>query len=163
MEHTTSTNIIEFLESITDATPATLRTKTRVKLLKKDKDGNKNTLGDVWRIKDTKVTLGKTYAVAVNERRAAEHKATDFVPQDRKWGVRDGVFIKRGDELYVQAIVDDDSRVATYVVDDGTQIEQEVFAPFVSAASSQTSLQGVEEVVRTRTYKLESILAVIVD
>lgn len=154
-------SVIDTLQSIKNETVAIITTKTVMKLLKKDKEGNKNELGTIYRIAKSNVTFGKAYTEAVNEQRIAEKKADDFVAEERKWGERDGIFLTKGDAQYVTAILNS-SLGSSYVKEDGTPIEHDAFKQFISTAASSSNNQGLEQAVLVRTYKLESITDVVI-
>ncbi len=158
--YTTSTEIFELLQTIQDSgeeRQLVVRTKTLFKLLKKDKNGNKNPYGDIWRVATSKITVGKPYTDVVNEVRATEHKPVDFEAQPRRWGIGDGIFVIKGDDRYLRAIFDS-SIESCLVNEDGKPIKYQDIVQFISTANTQPKSQGIDEVVQYRNYKLSSIV-----
>ena len=76
---------LTLLQAITEETKLNLVTKTEVKLLKKDKEGNKNELPKIYKIANQIVLVNKSYAKAVNEQRERENKVADFVAEAVKF------------------------------------------------------------------------------
>ena len=76
---------LNLLQNITNETKLYLVTKTEVKLMKKDKDGNKNELPKIYKIANQIVLVNKSYEKSVNEQREKEGKTADFVAETVKF------------------------------------------------------------------------------
>ncbi len=149
---------LTLLQTITEETNLNLRTKTEVKLLKKDKEGNKNTLPKIYKISNQKVVVNKSYTEAVNEQRDIEGKATDFVAEAVKFdGVATGCTFEYNGQHYVKAILLE-TIGSTYQTENGDAINIDQFKQFFSTAKS-SSRQQLDEEVKVRKYKIDSILA----
>lgn len=152
---TTLNFILALLDSITSETTLKILTRTSVKLLKKDSSGNANQLGEVYKVAEHVVVVGKSYQEAVNEQRTVESKEADFVAEGRVWGVNSGIFVMRGEEQYLNTILVS-SKTIRYENEDGEVATDSVYR-FMSK-SKPSSRQGVDELVKVRTFKLSSIL-----
>lgn len=149
---------LTLLQTITEETNLNLLTKTEVKLLKKDKEGNKNTLPKIYKISNQKVVVNKSYTEAVNEQRDIEGKATDFVAEAVKFdGVATGCTFEYNGQHYVKAILLE-TIGSTYQTENGDAINIDQFKQFFSTAKS-SSRQQLNEEVKVRKYKIDSILA----
>ena len=153
----TQSSILTLLNSITSETTLKIQTRTAVKLLKKDKEGKANNLGEVYKVAEHVVVVGKSYQEAVNEQRTVESKEADFVAESRVWGINSGIFVLRGEEQYLNTILVS-SKTINYENEDG-EVSAESVYKFMSKSNS-SSRQGVDELVKVRTFKLSSIIEV---
>lgn len=149
---------LSLLQAITEESTLNLLTKTEVKLLKKDKDGNKNLLPKIFKIATQKVVVNKSYEKAVNEQREKEGKSVDFVAEAAGWGGEaKGATFEYNGAHYLKAILLE-SIGSTYQTEHGDAISVDEFKQFFSTAKSP-SRQQVEEEVKVRKFKVESILS----
>ncbi len=149
---------LNLLQNITNETKLNLVTKTEVKLLKKDKDGNKNELPKIYKIANQIVLVNKSYEKSVNEQREKEGKAADFVAEAVKFsGPQTGCVFEYQNNYYVNAILLE-TIGSTYVTENLEPIELDQFKQFFSTAKS-TSRQQVEEEIKVRKFKVDSIIS----
>lgn len=151
-------SIINLLQSLKTEQQLQIKTKTAVKLLKKDKEGNKNLLPNIYKIATSVVVVNKSYEKAVNEIRQQEEKSVDFVAEGRVWGEAKGALIENNGAVYLNAILVD-TIGSEYFTENGDPISINEFQQFFSTAKS-VSRQGTDEEVKVRNYKIESILDV---
>lgn len=151
---------IEQLKQIANETELTIAIRTPVKLLKKDKEGNKNELSPIFKTQEQKVVINKAYEKAVNEQRAVEEKETDFASTGRNWGTQTNAIIEKEDGTeYLSYILIENTTKPSYAYESGEAVDKKVFEKFMSQ-SKPSSSQGVEKVVQARTVKLENIVAI---
>lgn len=149
---------LDLLQNITEESTLNLLTKTEVKLLKKDKEGNKNTLPKIFKCSVQKVLVNKNYSEAVNEQREKEGKAADFVAEAVKFdGVAKGCTFEYNGQHYVKAILLENIGESYFETEHGDAIGLDSFKQFMSTAKS-SSRQQVDEEVKVRKFKIESIL-----
>ncbi len=152
--------ILNTLKSIKSETNLSLVTKTVVKLLKKDKEGNKNEFGVIYKIAKSDVVVGKDYQQSVNDQRIVEGKVDDFIASERKWGDNEGIFVTKGDQLYLNTILIG-TKTIQYVNENGVVVDKNQFKQFVSTPTS-ASRQQLDDEIKVRTFKIDSIVDVIV-
>ena len=134
-----------------------LVTKTKVKLNKKDKAGNKNELPELFKVSYQEVILGADYETAVNEALQQECKEADFKAGSRTWGERDGNFVIKGDSTYLSCILV--KNVSKHFEDaDGEHYEEDSFKQFYPA-KKESNGQGLDNAVQYRNYKMENVIA----
>lgn len=149
---------LTLLQAITEETKLNLVTKTEVKLLKKDKEGNKNELPKIYKIANQIVIVNKSYVKAVNEQRERENKAADFVAEAVKFsGPQTGCVFEYQNNHYVNAILLE-TIGSTYVTENLEPIELDQFKQFFSTAKT-TSRQQVDEEIKVRKFKVDSIIS----
>ena len=157
---------LEWLQAITEETTLHLLTKTEVKLLKKDSEGNKNTLPKIFKFSTQKVlvnksytkAVNKSYTKAVNKQREKEGKPGDFVAEAVKLdGVAKGCTFEYNGQHYVKAILLNKLGQDCYQTEHGDAIEMESFQQFLSTTKAK-SRQQVDEEVKVRKYKVDSIV-----
>ena len=149
---------LTLLQAITEETKLNLVTKTEVKLLKKDKEGNKNELPKIYKIANQIVIVNKSYAKAVNEQRERENKAVDFVAEAVKFsGPQTGCVFEYQNNYYVNAILLE-TIGSTYVTENLEPIELDQFKQFFSTAKT-TSRQQVDQEIKVRKFKVDSIVS----
>lgn len=149
---------LTLLQSITEETTLNLLTKTEVKLLKKDKEGNKNGLPKIFKIATQKVVVNKSYEKAVNEQREKEGKPVDFVAEAATFsGDVKGATFEYNGQHYINAILIE-TIGSCYQTENGDAIDLDQFKQFFSTAKS-SSRQQVEDEIKVRKFKVDSILA----
>ncbi len=151
-------NIFDTLKDTTAEVKLALTTRTLTKLLKKDKEGNKNELGDIYKVAEVVVVINKRYQTAVNEQRTNEGKPADFVTSERKWGVSVGPFVTKGDNTYLNAILLDQLS-SKYIDSNNNEVAISVVAPFMGSRTSGSGSQQLDEAVKVRAYNIDNIVA----
>ena len=151
---------IETLAQISTETMLTIAIRTPVKLLKKDKEGNKNELLPIFKTQSQRVVINKAYEAAVNEQRTTESKEANFESNGRSWGEQTNAIVTKEDGTqYLSYILLENISTPVYAYENGDAVEKEVFEKFMSQSKPSTS-QGVDKVVQARTVKLENIVTV---
>ena len=148
---------LEQLKNITEESTLLIVTKTLVKLNKKDKEGNKNELGEIFKTCQHKVVVNRSYQAAVNEALKAEGKEANFVAQERNWkeSSQSGCVIEKNGENYLSCIVLS-SGVPVYTNSEDEVITKEVFQAFMPTKKPSSNNGGVD----ARTFKFSSIISV---
>jgi hypothetical protein len=136
-----------------------LVTRTPVKLLKKDKEGNKNDLPEIFKEQTQQVVINRPYEKAVNAALAAEGKTASFETQGRNWGIGAGAILEHENGTrYLQYILIDSGDVR-YTDDEGKAYTKDDFQRFMSTAKKSSS-QGLDEEIKVRSVKFDNILSV---
>lgn len=140
--------------------------KTEVKLNKKDVATKtiKNPFGPIFKIYKAVVTVNKDYEKDVNQNRAVEGKEQDFQKEGLKWGhhAHGKAIIENDGQLYLQTIVEGYRGESEYVDENGNPVDYEAIKPFMPVKKAEAPKQGLEDSVKVRTFKYESILNLVV-
>ena len=146
---------IESLKEIAAETFLSVTLNTEVKLNKKDKEGNKNEIGKVFKTTTQKVVINRSYQAEVNKQLESEGKEANFVAQERNWKEteRTNAVIEKNGELYLSCIVLESSK-PVYSNEAGEVIEKSVFEAFLPA-SKPSQVHSVA----VRTFKASSIVS----
>lgn len=134
-------------------------TKTPVKLLKKDKEGNKNDLPEIFKEQTQQVVINRPYEKAVNAALQVEGKESDFESQGRNWGISAGAIVEHANGTRYLSYILIDSGSSKYFDDTGKEYAKADFERFVSTAK-KTSSQGLDDEVKARTVKFDNIVSV---
>lgn len=110
------------------------------------------------------VDFGANYTEEVNKRRLEEGKAADFQAKKSPYEYVNEYFVRKGDQLYLQILMQKDVKVKSlYEVDERPATEEEVkeIGTFMYSHGKATN-QGLndENVVEMRVVKIENIVAV---
>lgn len=145
---------LDELEQISEETFLLLTASTLVKLKKKDSEGNKNLLGDVFKIETQRVVINRSY---VEEVKKTLGDGEEFIPGERtlKYDKKVNSVIYRGDDRYLNCIVIKRG-TPSYVVS-GNVIEKSQFEQFIGATKHNP---GDAPKVQTRLFKFDSIISV---
>lgn len=154
-----------FFAANTNKMTATLATKTVVKMNKKDVSTKTiaNPHGTVYKIQRVHVELNGDYEKNVNQSRAVEEKEQDFVKGDLKWGQHKfgKAIIEKDGGLYLQTTELGKVGNVEYVDENGNPVEYSAIKPFMPVYKPSAK-QGLEDEVKIRTFKYESVLEVII-
>jgi len=144
---------------------ATLATKTLVKMNKKDVATKQipNPHGNVYKIQRVHVELNGDYELNVNQSRAVEEKEQDFTKGDLKWGrhAYGKAIIENDGKLYLQTTELGKVGKVEYVDENGNPVDYESIKPFMPVYKPSAK-QGLEDEVKIRTFKYESVLEIII-
>ena len=166
MNTPTMTMTAFFAANTAPLTGVLLTAKTEVKLNKKDVDTKtiKNPFGPVFKIYKAVVSINKDYEKDVNQSRAIEGKEQDFQKEGLKWGhhAHGKAIIEKDGSLYLQTIVEGYRGDSEYVDENGNPVDYEAIKPFMPVKKAEAPKQGLEDTVKVRTFKYESILNLIV-
>ena len=136
-----------------------IKIRTTVKLLKKDKEGNKNDLPPILKYQIQRVLLNKNYSDMINEVREMEGVKADFKSEGRKWGTTDGAIVTHEDGTeYLSYILLGSVGKPTYKFDDGSDVDFSVFEKFMPA--KKVVDKGPDDLVSPRTVKVSNIVEV---
>lgn len=158
--------LVQFLNNNTEIMTATIIAKTVVKLNKKDvaTKSEANPYDTVYKIQTFTVKLNQPYSQAVNEQRITEGKDDDFTAQKRKMGgvdINKSIIDKDG-QLYLKCIEQSVDGKPSYQ-HNNKPIEKALFERFQPPFSASASRQDLDEVVKYKNFKIESIQSVIVN
>lgn len=156
---TTHDQLIDFIGKLTGPTRAVLKSKTSVKLNKKDVETKSipNPHGDVFKIQEVEVELNAKYEDAVNNARLLEGKQQDFKAGSARWGeFLNNSVLRKDDGLYVKVIEIGKIGTPTYITDDGEILSEDAIAPFMPVKKGSVK-QDVEDQVKVKMFKVSSI------
>lgn len=162
IELKTKEELVEFLKKYKSATEIAVRTKTAVKMNKKDVATKKipNPLSEAYKITNFKADINFDYEDRVNDARLVEGKEMSFEAQQAKWGTFVSKSLNEKDgNFYLKLIPKDKIGATTYCKADGELVDYLALDPFIpKPAAKKPSGQGLENPVPYRTYKLDSII-----
>lgn len=145
---------------------AVLKTKTVVRMNKKDvatkQIANPHCL--VYKIQKVHVELNGDYEKNVNQSRAVEDKEQTFEKGEMKWGVHKfgKAIIEKDGNLYLQTTeLGKVGGSVEYVDENGNPVDYAAIKPFIPAYKPSAK-QDLEDEVKIRTFKYESIMEVII-
>ena len=155
----THDQLIEFIGKLTGPTRAVLKSKTSVKLNKKDVETKSipNPHGDVFKIQEIEVELNAKYEDAVNNARLMEGKEQDFAAGSARWGeFLNNSVLRKDDGLYVKVIEIGKVGSPTYITADGEILPEDAIAPFMPNKKGSVK-QDLEDQVKVKMFKVSSI------
>ncbi len=110
------------------------------------------------KIQRVRVALNENYENRVNMMRMKEGKEQTFESEGLVWGhSNDNIIVEHNGQTYVKTI--ELEKLDAHYVLNGQEISYDLLRPFISEYSKPTK-QGLEEEVKVRTFKLDSILKV---
>lgn len=154
------THLIEYFNLSTNEVAGTIKTKTPVKMNKKDVETKTipNPFGEVFKLQEVNVVFNPKYEAAVNEQRGTENKEQDFQSQERKWGKKvNGSIVENNGAFYLSVIEQDKIDKPIYVDSDMNEIAYAEFEQFMPKKKLSKGTQDLEQAVKYRTYKLDNI------
>lgn len=150
-------NLLQFLLTAKMEITAELTSKTEVKLLKKG-----NTLGPIYRIRTTVVTINSNYQDQVNAQRILEGQLPTFKSSKPTWGENiTSSIITHNNNYYLQVLELATKEKSIYVNQFGTIVEKDVFAKFLPNYATN-SKQNLEEEVNVKRYNIENITKLVI-
>jgi hypothetical protein len=152
-------NIVEFAKIVKPDTKAILQTKTVVKMNKKDVDTKSipNPHTEVFKINTIKVTMNADYQYRVNEQRIKEGNSANFEAKSMGYGQMVGnALLENNGQLYIKCIEENRIGVPIYVDAANNVIEYDELKPFIPSRKSNG--QGVEEEIKVRNFKVDSVI-----
>jgi len=158
--------LVNVLLNITTPTNAEITTETNLSMNKNGVvNGQKeaNPYHDkVIKRKVSNVKICFNYQEMVNDNRAKEGKAFDFVPKARKWGVRMGnsALITHNNAMYLEAtpLKEIESRLFY----EGTEVDKLLFTPYITPKKPSTH-QGLDNEVIVNDFKLPCIKEIVIN
>ena len=158
--------LVQFLNNNTEIMTATVVAKTVVKLNKKDValKSELNPYDTIYKIQTFTIQLNKPYSQAVNEQRVDEGKSDDFTAQKRKVGgvdINKSIIDKEG-QLYLRGIELSINGSPTFE-HKGQPIDKALFERFQPTQHYYASRQDLEQEVKVRLFKMESVQTVTIN
>ena len=154
-----------FFAANTNKMNAVLKTKTVVRMNKKDVATKQiaNPHGTVYKIQRVQVELNGDYEKNVNQSRAVEEKSQDFEKGELKWGQHKfgKAIIENDGKLYLQTTELGKIGDVEYVDENGNPVDYASIKPFMPVYKPSAK-QGLEDEVKIRTFKYESVLEIII-
>lgn len=160
MNLTTQKELIGFFNGIKSEQRANIVTRTPVKMKKTG-----NPYSEVFKVQTTTVDLNVAYEQKVNEERMIQNGdvSQSFQAEERKWGERvNGAIVEKDEKFYLNAIEVAKIGTALYETADGNRIEFAQIEPFMPAYSASKK-QGLDDVIKVRTYKLDNVIGLNID
>jgi hypothetical protein len=148
--------LVKVLMSIKGATPATFTAVTDVKMNKR----NNPFYGEVTKEQVSNVFINFNYANAINKQRVKEGKEADFVPHERKWGVRvpGTPLILHKNNYYLEARFLKNEPKVVYK-HNGSEIDKSVLEAYMPAKRKVAS-QNLENDIIIRDFKISNIRSI---
>ena len=156
---TTPADLIDFLNKLQGPMVAVLKTKTEVKMNKKDVETKsiENPYAKIFKIQDVEVQINADYTAAVNNGRLMEGKEQDFEVSRAKWGTPlSNTVSQNAEQLYVKVIENKKVGSPTYITEDGEIVSEDKIKPFMPVRKGATG-QDLEDQVKVKAFKLENI------
>lgn len=136
---------------------AELTSRTEVKLNKRN-----NTLGTIYRVRTSIVTINGDYQKEVNTQRLIEASENNFKALKPVWGENlTKSLVKHNEQYYLQVIELGTKKSSVYYNENGDVVDKKVFEQFLPKTSS-SSRQEVEDEVNVKKYKLANITQLII-
>lgn len=160
--------LIEFFNGFKTPGKAVIVSKTAVKMNKKDVLSKTipNPFAELFKVQTMECLVNIDYQELVNDIRSFEDKSTDFKAEKRTWGEHvNASIIEHNGEYYLQCIPEK-KYAYSYERADGSKIEYSEFDAFVpkpKEAFKDVSRQETEVRVDIRTFKLSSIIALVIE
>ncbi len=151
-------NLLQFLLTAKMEITAELTSKTEVKLLKKG-----NTLGPIYRIRTTVVTINSNYQDQVNAQRIVEGQLPTFKSSKPTWGENiTSSIVTHNNNYYLQVLELATKEKSIYVNQFGTIVEKETFEQFLPKYKRSSNTQFLEEEVNVKRYNIENITKLVI-
>jgi hypothetical protein len=148
--------LIDWLRMFDGAGDVLLTSRTEVRMRKT----NNPYIGAV-KVQGVRVSINENYEQMVNNQREVEEKSADFKAEGLKWGeCTDNVVVEHNGGLYIKTIELSRDPNAVYMLNDEV-IDYELLRPFVPVYKPSPK-QALAEDVKVRTFKIDSIVAVVV-
>jgi len=152
----TQQDLIDWLRTFDGAGDVLLTSRTEVRMRKT----NNPYIGAV-KVQGVRVSINENYEQMVNNQREVEEKSADFKVEGLKWGeCTDNVVVEHNGGLYIKTIELSRDPNAVYMFNDEV-IDYELLRPFVTVPKPSPK-QALAEDVKVRTFKIDSIVAVVV-
>ena len=150
--YTNTADLVKYLLKLRSTQVATITAITDVRLNK-----NGNPYVGVRKVQRIKVEINNNYENKVNDGREVEGKRDDFEVAPLQWGEHvSNAVIENGGKLYLQTIVLEKDSNPVYIDARGFPVSYEDIRPFFPPYRPNAR-QGLDEEVKVRTWKLESI------
>jgi hypothetical protein len=158
----TRAKLFGFLNQLSGPVTAVMKTKTEVRMNKKDVATKSvaNPFGKIYKLQEVIVEINRIYEDTVNDERVMEGKKASFEAEGLPWGtaVNNIVILKDG-MPYIKTIETGKVGSATYLTETGQVIKYSDIAPFIPNYTGSTK-QGLVDEVKVRTFKISSILEI---
>lgn len=157
------TDLVKFFDTVREPVRATIVTRTPVRMNKRDVATK--TISNpyvAFKVQTIEVELNANYEIKVNTARFLENKEQTFEAEGRVWGENvNGSIVKHGDQLYLKVIEGDRVGAPVYELENGDAVEYSALKPFIPAYKPSAK-QGVDEEVKSRSYKLENVIGMFI-